>query len=39
MAPGEPHNALDVGPETGQMLSTYIVENDQPLSTFTSHTG
>ncbi len=39
MSPGEPHNALDVGPETGQMLSTYIVENDQPLSTFTSHTG
>ena len=31
-----PHNALDVGPETGQMLSTYIVEVGQPLSTFTS---
>ena len=39
MPPGEPHNALDVGPETGQMLSTYIVENDQPLSTFTNHTS
>ena len=28
------HNALDVGPETGQMLSTYIVEVGQPLATF-----
>jgi quercetin dioxygenase-like cupin family protein len=28
-----PHNALDLGPETGQMLSTYIVEVDQPLAT------
>lgn len=34
--PGTPHNALDVGPDTGQMLSTYIVEIDQPLATFTS---
>ena len=33
--PRTPHNALDIGPETGKMLSTYIVENDQPLSTFT----
>jgi len=31
-----PHNALDLGPETRQMLSTYIVEVGQPLSTFTS---
>ena len=31
-----PHNALDVGPETGMMLSTYIVEVGQPLATFTS---
>jgi quercetin dioxygenase-like cupin family protein len=29
-----PHNALDVGPETGQMLSTYIVEIGQPVATF-----
>src|SRR3954462_2312736 len=29
--PSTPHNALDVGPETGQMLSTYIVEAGQPL--------
>ena len=28
------HNALDVGPETGRMLSTYIVEGGQPLATF-----
>jgi hypothetical protein len=26
MPPGTPHNARDVGPGTGQMLSTYIVE-------------
>jgi quercetin dioxygenase-like cupin family protein len=32
--PRTPHNALDVGPETGQMLSTYIVEVEQPLATF-----
>ncbi len=35
MPPRTPHNALDIGPETGQMLSTYIVELDQPLATFT----
>src|SRR4051794_37952808 len=35
MPPRTPHNALDVGPETGQMLSTYIVEVDEPLATFT----
>lgn len=35
MPPGQPHNALDVGPETGKMLSTYIVEHDQPLATLT----
>ena len=33
--PGTPHNALDVGPGTGQMLSTYIVEAGQPLASFT----
>src|SRR5438270_5384429 len=33
--PGTPHNALDLGPETGMMLSTYIVEVGQPLATFT----
>jgi quercetin dioxygenase-like cupin family protein len=33
--PRTPHNALDLGPETGQMLSTYIVEVGQPLATFT----
>ena len=33
MPPGTPHNALDVGPGTGQMLSTYIVEVGLPLVT------
>jgi quercetin dioxygenase-like cupin family protein len=32
--PRTPHNALDLGPDTGQMLSTYIVEVGQPLATF-----
>jgi pimeloyl-ACP methyl ester carboxylesterase/quercetin dioxygenase-like cupin family protein len=32
--PRTPHNALDLGPETGWMLSTYIVETGQPLATF-----
>jgi quercetin dioxygenase-like cupin family protein len=34
MPPRTPHNALDLGPETGHMLSTYIVEVGQPLATF-----
>jgi quercetin dioxygenase-like cupin family protein len=34
MPPGTPHNALDVGPGTGMMLSTYIVEIGEPVSTF-----
>jgi quercetin dioxygenase-like cupin family protein len=33
--PQTPHNALDVGPGTGMMLSTYLVETDQPIATFT----
>jgi len=33
--PGIPHNALDLGPDTGRMLSTYIVDPSQPLATFT----
>lgn len=32
--PNTPHNARDLGPLTGRMLSTYIVPSDQPLSTF-----
>jgi hypothetical protein len=32
--PRSPHNARDLGPETGQMLSTYIIETGQPLATF-----
>jgi quercetin dioxygenase-like cupin family protein len=35
MPPNTPHNALDLGPDTGMMLSTYIVEVDQSLATFT----
>ncbi len=31
--PGTPHNARDLGPGTGQMLSTYLVEVGQPLVT------
>ncbi len=34
MPPGTPHNALDLGPDTGMMLSTYIVEVGKPLATF-----
>jgi quercetin dioxygenase-like cupin family protein len=30
--PRTPHNARDVGPGTGHMLSTYIVEPGQPLA-------
>jgi quercetin dioxygenase-like cupin family protein len=33
--PRTPHNATDLGPDTGQMLSTYIVEVGQPIATFT----
>ena len=31
--PDTPHNARDVGPDTGMMLSTYIVEPGRPLAT------
>jgi quercetin dioxygenase-like cupin family protein len=33
MPPRTPHNALDLGPGTGRMLSTYIVAADEPLAT------
>jgi quercetin dioxygenase-like cupin family protein len=33
--PGTPHNALDLGPEVGLMLSTYIVDTGEPIATFT----
>jgi quercetin dioxygenase-like cupin family protein len=33
--PWTPHNALDLGPGTGRMLSTYIVEPGKPIATFT----
>jgi quercetin dioxygenase-like cupin family protein len=35
MPPRTPHNATDLGPDTGRMLSTYIVEVGQPIATFT----
>ena len=31
--PGTPHNARDLGPGTGRMLSTYLVEVGKPLVT------
>jgi quercetin dioxygenase-like cupin family protein len=33
--PRTPHNALDLGPEVGLMLSTYIVDTGEPIATFT----
>src|SRR4051794_37658318 len=35
MPPRTPHNATDLGPDTGHMLSTYIVEADEPIAEFT----
>jgi quercetin dioxygenase-like cupin family protein len=32
--PGTPHNAYDVGPAVGRMLSTYIVEAGKPIASF-----
>lgn len=32
--PGVPHNATDLGPGTGFMLSTYLVDPDLPLASF-----
>ncbi len=32
--PRTPHNATDLGPGTGRMLSTYLVETGQPISRF-----
>ena len=37
--PRTPHNARDLGPETGKMLSTYIVETGQPIATFVEPPG
>ena len=34
MPPGTAHNARDLGPGTGMMLSTYIVDAEQALATF-----
>ena len=32
--PNTPHNATDLGPEVGQMLSTYIVTIGEPVASF-----
>jgi len=37
--PRTPHNALDLGPGTGLMLSTYLVEVDQPISSVADAPG
>jgi quercetin dioxygenase-like cupin family protein len=34
--PRTPHNARDIGPGTGHMLSTYLVEAGEPLASFTT---
>jgi quercetin dioxygenase-like cupin family protein len=34
--PGTPHNARDLGPGVGGMLSTYIVRADESLASFTT---
>lgn len=35
--PRTPHNARDLGPGTGRMLSTYLVESDEPLASLAEH--
>jgi quercetin dioxygenase-like cupin family protein len=37
--PRTPHNARDLGPGTGHMLSTYIVETGQPLASLTGESN
>jgi quercetin dioxygenase-like cupin family protein len=32
ITPRTPHNALDLGPGTGMMLSTYLVDAGEPIS-------
>lgn len=39
ITPQTPHNATDLGPGVGQMLSTYIVDPDEPIATVTTDTG
>jgi hypothetical protein len=39
ITPNTPHNALDLGPDTGQMLSTYIVEAGPADRQFHAMTG
>ena len=37
--PGTPHDARDLGPGTGRMLSTYLVEVSAPLVTLVGRPG
>ena len=37
--PDTPHNARDLGPGVGHMLSTYIVTPDAPLASFVDPAG
>jgi quercetin dioxygenase-like cupin family protein len=37
--PRVPHNARDLGPGVGEMLSTYLVEVGKPLAAFTEPPG
>jgi quercetin dioxygenase-like cupin family protein len=37
--PGVPHNATDLGPGPGRMLSTYLVETGRPIATFVDGPG
>jgi quercetin dioxygenase-like cupin family protein len=39
IAPRQPHNATDLGPDTGRMLSTYLVEIGKPLAVFVDGPG
>ena len=32
--PRTPHNARDLGPDLGRMLSTYVVESGKPIAEF-----
>lgn len=37
--PRTPHNARDIGTDTGRMLSTYLVEPEEPLATLVNEAG
>jgi quercetin dioxygenase-like cupin family protein len=39
IAPRTPHNAIDLGPGLGRMLSTYIVDTGEPLASIVGAQG